>query len=83
MRARPGRRHGRGYAEAGDGSVKIELYITNDDPVTAEAQALIAAAVAKAGVADPQVETRVVGTADDALPRLADDPGRGSRRRVR
>ena len=66
MRVRRGRRHGRGYAEAGDGSVKIELYITNDDPVTAEAQALIAAAVAKAGVADPQVETRVVGTAEDA-----------------
>ena len=46
--------------------MKIELYVTNDDPVTAEAQALIAAAVAEAGVADPEVETRVVVTAEDA-----------------
>ncbi len=52
--------------EAGDGSVKIDLYIANDDPVTAEAQALIEAAAAEAGVADLEVETRVVTSTDDA-----------------
>lgn len=46
--------------------MKIDLYVTNEDPLTTEALALIAAAVAEAGVADPQVETRVVTSMDDA-----------------
>jgi hypothetical protein len=46
--------------------MKIDLYVAVDDPLTAEAQSLIDAAVKDAGVSDPQVETRVVASQDEA-----------------
>ncbi|MCY4456145.1 MAG: hypothetical protein OXC56_07525 [Chloroflexi bacterium] len=47
-------------------AVKIVLYVATDEPLTADAQALIDEAVREAGVADPELETRVVTSMDDA-----------------
>ena len=47
-------------------AVKIVLYVATDEPLTADARALIDEAVQQAGVADPEVETRVVTSMDDA-----------------
>lgn len=46
--------------------MKIVLYVATDEPLTEDALALINDAVREAGVANPEIETRVVTSVDDA-----------------
>ena len=46
--------------------MKIVLYVATDEPLTAEALALIDDAVQQAAVTEPEIETRVVTSQDDA-----------------
>lgn len=46
--------------------MKIVLYVATDDPLTTDALRVIDEAVRDAAVADPEIETRVVTSMDDA-----------------
>ena len=46
--------------------MKVHLFVANNDPLTDELRDLIDAALAEAGVADPQVDVTTVLSADEA-----------------